>query len=81
MRGKMRAALKINFSLDAMKIGCEATKKTWIFFKKIMIYYFYVSTNCGPFEEGPWTNRNVFNALLLNTAMLGSSGYSLQSNT
>ena len=54
MPGKMRAALKINFSRDVMKIRRRSSgKKTWTFLEKIMLYYFYVSTNCRPFEEGP----------------------------
>ena len=41
-----------------------------------MIYNFYVSTICGPFEGGPWAN--VSNAFLHDTALLGFSGYFLQ---
>ena len=72
MPEKMRAALKINFSQRHKDKEAKFPQKTRTFLKRIMIYYFYFSTNCGPFEGGPGENPNVFNAFLLNTALLES---------
>ena len=59
-------------------------QKTWTFLEKILIYYFYVSTNCGSVERGPRGKSQTSampSSLIPSTALLGSSGYSLQSNT
>ena len=46
-------------------------QNTGTFLEKIMIYYFCVSTNCGPFEGGSGKIANVFNAFLRNTGPVG----------
>ena len=60
------------FSYDVTKIraGKIPTKKLCILEKKLMIYYFCVFTIVGIVKVGP--GANVSNAVLLNTALLGS---------
>ena len=77
MLGEMRVALKINFSRDVMKMRRRAAAKILDSFRKnndLLFLPFYKLS-------APGQIANVFNVFLPKTAMLGSSGYSLQSNT
>ena len=60
-------------------------RKVWAFLEKIMIYHFYVATIMWAILKkgggGGGGGANVANVFLLNTALLGSSGYFLQVNT
>ena len=71
----MRAALNQLFTQRYEDEEAKLRRKIETRYEEIMIYYFYVFTNCGPLkgEGGAWANRNVFNAPFLNTAMLDTS--------
>ena len=77
--GKIRATLNQFFTQRHEDQEAKLPQKIWAFLEKIMIYYFYVSTNLDLLKRGTWTN--VSNAFLLNTALLGYSSYFLQLDT
>ena len=73
-----RCALQsINFSHDVIKMRRSSHEKFGPFLKKIMIYYFYLSTIVSSSEgEGdPGQIANLFKAFLLDTALLRFSSY------
>ena len=78
MPGKMRAALEINFSHDVMKIMRRIFRKKLGPLTKKMIYFTFLQI--VRFSKGvPGKIANVFNAFLLDTALLGFSLVALSS--
>ena len=78
MPEKKPAALN-QISYDVMKIRVLAKlpkKNLYVFRKKLMIYYFCVSTIMGILKVIP--GASVSNAFFLNTAQLETPGYFLQ---
>ena len=80
MPEKMCAALR-QFFTRCYEDEDAKLRKNWAFLEKRKnIYCFYVCTNhWGPFDRGP--EANVSNAFLVNTTLLGSSGYFLPLNS
>ena len=74
MPGEMRAALNIFFYTTSLKDKeAKFLRKIWAFLEKIKGSLFFRFDDCVPFEGRP--GANVFNSFLLNTILLGSSGY------